>query len=112
MANVHEQDNDKADSPDNPEPEMEHSFYEDSYPMQDTNIEDLLDTHGEYSANMASTYHISKHSASSYGSLVDRGANGGVAGSDVCVLERTVRKVSVTGIFTCDALIQSQHAHA
>ena len=73
-------------------------FHEDSYPMQDTDIEDLLKTHGQYSANMASTYHISKHSASSYGSLVDRGANGGLAGSDVYVLERTSQKVSVTGI--------------
>ena len=48
--------------------------------MQDTDIEDLQEMHGQYSANMASTYHISKHSASSYGSLVDRGANGGLAG--------------------------------
>ena len=62
--------------------------------MKDTDIEDLLDMHGQYSANMASTYHISKHSVSSYGSLVDRGANGGLAGADVHVLERTCRKVS------------------
>ena len=47
---------------------------------------------------MASTYHISKHSASSYGSLVDRAANGCFAGVDVFILERTGRKVSVTGI--------------
>ena len=68
---------------------------------------------------MASTNHISKHSASSYGSLVDRGANGGLAGADVSVLERTGRKVSVTGIddhelpgldiVTCVALIQTNH---
>ena len=68
---------------------------------------------------MASTYHISKHSASSYGSLVDRGANSGFAGGDVHVLERTGRKVSVTGIddhelpgldkVTCVALIQTNH---
>ena len=87
--------------------------------MQDSDIEDLLETHGQYSANMASTYHISKHSASSYGSLVDRGAKGGLAGADVHVLERTGRNVSVTGIdhhelpglgiVTCDALIQTNH---
>ena len=81
--------------------------------MQDTDIEDLLETHGQYSANMAST------SASSCGSFVDRGANGGVAGADVHVLERTARKVSVTGIddhelpgsdiVTCVALIQMNH---
>ena len=66
---------------------------------------------------MASTYHISKHSASSYGSLVDSGTNGGLAGADVHVLERTGRNVSVTGIddhylpgldiVTCVALIQT-----
>ena len=63
---------------------------------------------------MASTYHISKHSASSFGSLVDRGANGGLARADVHVLERTGRKVSVTGIdelpvldiVTCVSFIQ------
>ena len=60
--------------------------------MQDTDIEDLLETHGQYSANMAST------SAFSCGSFVDRGANGGIAGAYVHVLERRARKVSVTGI--------------
>ena len=68
---------------------------------------------------MASTYHISKHSPSSYGSLVDSGANGHLAGADVCVLERTARKVSVTGkddhelpglkIVTCVALTKTSH---
>ena len=81
--------------------------------MQDSDIEDLLETHGKYSANMAFTYHIS------YGSLVDRGANGGIAGADVHVLERTGRNVPVTGIddhelagldiVTCAALIQTNH---
>ena len=33
---------------------------------------------------MESTNHISKHSASSYGSLVERGAYGSLAGADVC----------------------------
>ena len=119
MAKVHEQDHEEADSPDNPEPELENLFHDDSYPMQDSDIEDLLETHGQYSANMASTYHISKHYASSYGSLVDRGANGHLAGADVCVLERTSRKVSVTGIddhelpsldiVICVALIKTNH---
>ena len=87
--------------------------------MQESDIEDLLETHTPYSVNMASTYNISKHSASSYGSLVARGANGGLGGGGVCVLERTSRKVSVTGIddhelpgldiVTCVALIQTNH---
>ena len=66
---------------------------------------------------MAFTYHISNHSASSYGSLADRGANVDLA--DVHVLERTGRKVTITGlddhelpgidIVTSVALIQSNH---
>ena len=76
MANVHKQDHEEADGPDNPEHDLDIQFHEDSYPMQDTDIEDLLERHGQYSASMVSTYHMSKHSASSYGSLVDRGANG------------------------------------
>ena len=44
------------------------------------------------------TYDISKHSASSYESVVDRGTNGGLAGADVSILERTGRKVCATGI--------------
>ena len=78
-----------------------------------------LMTSWNYSAKMVSTYHISKHSDSSYGSSVDRGSNGGLAGAGVCVLERTGRKVSVTGIddhdlpgldiVTCVVLIQTNH---
>ena len=87
--------------------------------MQDPDIEDPLETHGHNSAKLASTYHISKPSASSYVSLADRGVNGGLAGTDICVLERTGRNVSVTGIddhelpgldiVTCVALIQTNH---
>ena len=62
---------------------------------------------------------MSKHSSSHYGSLIDRGANGGLAGSDVRILERTCRTVSVTGIdnhelpgldiVTCAALLHTNH---
>ena len=86
--------------------------------MQDSDIEDLLETHTPYSVNMASTYHISKYCASSYGSLVDKEPIV-PSRADVCVLERTGRKVSVTGIddhelpgpdiVTCVALIQTNH---
>ena len=119
MAKVHEQDHEEVDSPDNPKPDLKNHFHEDSYPMQDSDIEDLLETHGQYSANMACSYHISKHSSSSYRSLVNRGANGSLAGADDHVLERTGRKVSVTGIddfellgldiVTCVVLIQTNH---
>ena len=88
--------------------------------MQDSDIEELIESHGNYCAKMACTYHISKHSASCYGSLVDRGANGGIAGADICILERTGRRVSVTGIddheflpgldiVTCVALVHTNH---
>ena len=120
-AKVHKQGHEQVDdSPDHPEPDQENHFHEESYPMQDSDIEDLLEAHTPYSLNMASTYHISKCSASSYGSLVDREANGGLAGDDVHVLERTGRNVSVTGIddhelpgldiVTCVALIQTNHS--
>ena len=68
MAKVHEQDHDEADSPENPEPDLENHLPGDSYPMQDSDIENLLEINGLYSAKMACTYHISKHSTSSYGS--------------------------------------------
>ena len=51
-----------------------------------------------YSVNKTHIYHVSKHSSSHYRSLIDRGANGGLAGSDMRILERTGRTVSVTGI--------------
>ena len=72
-----------------------------------------------YSTNKTHIYHVSKHSSSHYGSLIDRGANGGLAGSDVRILERTGRTVSVTGIdnhevpgldiVTCAALLHTNH---
>ena len=94
MAKVHEQDHDEPENPDSPEPDLENHLPDDSYPMQDSDVKDLLETHSHYSAKMVSTYHISKHSASSYGSLVDRGANGGLEEAEVHVLERTGSKVS------------------
>ena len=93
MAKVLEQDHEEVDdSPDHPKPDPENHFHEESYPMQDSDIEDLLETHTPYNINMASTYHIPKQSASLYGSLVGRRANGGLAGADVCGLERTGKK--------------------
>ena len=38
MAKVHEQDHDKSDNPDNPEPDLENHFPDDSYPMKDSDI--------------------------------------------------------------------------
>ena len=90
--------------------------------MQGSDIEELIESHGSYSVKMAFSYHISKHSASSYASLVDRGANGGLAVADVHILERTGKKVSVTGIdshevpgldiVTCVVLSLTNHGKA
>ena len=44
------------------------------------------------------TYHIAQASQAKHGSLVDRGANGGLAGSDVRILSRSSRKCTVIGI--------------
>ena len=64
---------------------------------------------------------MSKHSFSHYGSLIDRGADGGLAGSDVRILERTGRTVSVTGIdnhelpgldiVTCAVILHTNHGN-
>ena len=44
------------------------------------------------------TYHVAQASQGKDGTLVDRGAIGGIAGSDVRVLSRSSRKCTVTGI--------------
>ena len=52
----------------------------------------------ERSINQHFTYHIAQASQAKHGSLVDRGANGGLAGSDVRILSRSSRECTVTGI--------------
>ena len=62
---------------------------------------------------------IAQASQAKQGSLVDRGANGGLAGSDVRILSRSSRKCTVTGIDSyelqgldvvqCAALVQTNH---
>jgi hypothetical protein len=44
------------------------------------------------------TYTLMKQALQKLASLIDRGANGGLAGGDVRVLERSDRRVSITGI--------------
>ena len=52
----------------------------------------------ERTINHHFTYHITQASHAQHGSLVDRGANGGLAESDVRILSRSSRKCMVTGI--------------
>ena len=72
IAKVHKQDHGDDDPHENPEPDLDSYHTEDSYPMQDSDVEELIDSHSGYTVKLAFSYHISKHSASSFGSLVDR----------------------------------------
>ena len=73
----------------------------------------------ERSINHHFTYHIAQASQAKHGSLVDRGANGDLAGSDVRILSRSSRKCTVTGIDShelqgidvvqCAALVETNH---
>ena len=73
----------------------------------------------ERSINHHFTYHIAQASQAKHGSLVERGANGGLAGSDVRILFRSSRKCTVTGIDShelqcldvvqCAALVETSH---
>ena len=71
------------------------------------------------SAYMAVTYIASSHTRHRHGSLVDRGANGGIAGNDMTIIEDTGRTVNISGIddhqltdlkiVTAGGVVQSQH---
>ena len=73
----------------------------------------------ERTINHHYTYHIAQASQAKHGSLVDRGANGGLAGSDVRILSRFSRKCTVTGIDShelqgldvvqCPVLVETNH---
>ena len=73
----------------------------------------------ERSINHHFTYHIAQASQAKHGSLVGRGANGGLAGSDVRILSRSSRKCTVTGIDShelqgldvvqCAAFVETNH---
>ena len=66
-------------------------------------------------------YHVAKAKQVQHGSLVDRGANGGLAGSDVRILSMSSRKCTVTGIdqhqingldiVQCAALAYTNHGY-
>ena len=73
----------------------------------------------ERTINHHFTYHVAQASQAKHGSLVDRGANGGLAGSDVRILSRSSRKCTVTGIDShelqgldvvqCAVLVETNH---
>ena len=73
----------------------------------------------ERTINYHFTYHVAQASKAKHASLVDRGSNGGLAGSDVRILSRSSRKCTVTGIDShelqgldvvqCAALVETNH---
>ena len=73
----------------------------------------------ERTINHHFTYHVAQASQAKHGSLVDRGVNGGLAGSDVTILTRCSRKCTVTGndsheihgldVVQCAALVATNH---
>ena len=73
----------------------------------------------ERSINHHCTSHIAQASQAKHGSLVGRGANGGLAVSDVRILSRSSRRCTVTGIDShelqvldvvqCAALVETNH---
>ena len=107
--------------PDSPaDPDLDNTEPCEAFTSDDSTLEHIMDNYSpSYSINKTHIYHVSKHSSSHYGTLIDRGAYGGLAGSDVRILERIGRTVSVTGIgnheipgldiVTCAALINTNH---
>ena len=73
----------------------------------------------ERTINHHYTYHVAQASQAKHGSFIDKGANGGLAGSDVRILSRSSRKCTVTGIDShelqgldvvqCAALVETNH---
>ena len=94
-------------------------------------LDQVLQTHQAYHESQSETetphrqmnahitYHVAQAKQAKHGSLVDRGANGGLAGSDARVLSTSSRKCTVTGIdnheipgldlVQCTALVQTNH---
>jgi hypothetical protein len=56
------------------------------------------DPKGKLQATMHITYHVSAHQTCVTQSLVDHGANGGVAGEDVCIISKSHHQVDIQGI--------------
>jgi len=67
-------------------------------------------------------YSVSSHKSHKAGSLADRGANGGIAGDDVCIIEKSDQIVDVHDIgnhqitnipiVTAGGVIKTQHGPA
>ena len=82
------------------DPDLDNTEPCEAFTFDDSTLEHIMDTYSpSYSINKAHIYHVSKHSSSHNGSLIDRGANGGLAGSDVRILKGLV-ELSLSLAFT------------
>ena len=71
--------------PDSPaDPDLDNTRPCEAFTFDDSTLEHIMDASSpSYSINESHIYHVGFHSSSHYGSLIDRGANGCLAGSDV-----------------------------
>ena len=60
--------------------------------------QNYVQKYAKWNMDFHASYHIFKTKSHHVGTLVDRGANGGLAGADVRVLSRSGRKVTISGI--------------
>ena len=59
------------------DPDLDNTEPCEAFTFDDSILEHIMDTYSpSYSINKTHIYHVSKHSSSHYGSLIDRGANG------------------------------------
>ncbi len=97
------------DDPGSPEPDLDIPSDDildmlQGHTTSDEQLDHIISAHSmfqDYSPRNINTfthYHVSNTSRITSGSLVDRGANGGLAGADVRVLGRSNRKCNITGI--------------
>ena len=93
----------------------------------DDQLDQVLQTYQTYTesqfhtrqVNAHITYHVAQDNQAMHGPFVDRGANGGLAGSDVRVLNTSPTQCTVTGldnheipgldIVQCVALVNTNH---
>ena len=101
------------------EDDMNHALQ--AYNIMSSPFSDAISQRSINSVHTHLLYHVAQAKQAQHGSLVDRGANGGLAGSDVRILSKSSRKCTVTGIdehqinrldiVQCAALVETNHGY-
>ena len=99
------------------EEDMNHAFQ--AYNIMTSPVSDVTPHRSINSVHTRLFYHVAQAKQAQHGSLVDRRANGGLAGFDVRILSKSSRKCTVTGIdqhqingldiVQCAALVKTNH---